>query len=224
MNIISDPTKLLNVFQPGLQRGSARLPFAPHKQYFFVQHPREDWRVYMRAACFIHVLKEDGTYDPSDFVVVKKTGSGAQYKVWEPPKGQMEGKDAKPEDAELLALMTQNIRREVEEESKIKKIEKLTYTGLVVQSQENDYPSNHYFQYHIFQAFIKEGELNKAFSTFAWFKEHPAAFSHLRADKREKDDIAFFSPSKTRLMGRWSPSIVALYLQTMKKGSVKLVQ
>jgi ADP-ribose pyrophosphatase YjhB (NUDIX family) len=223
MNIVSDPSRLLNVFEPGLLRGSARLPFAPHKEYFFVQHPVQEWRVYMRAACFIHVRNPDGSYDPEKFIVVKKTGSKAHHNAWEPPKGQMEGKDAKPEGEELLALMTQNIRREIQEESKIENLEKIVYTGLVIQSQEKDYPSNHYFQYHIFQAVVSEEEVNKAFGKFVWYKEHPAAFSQLRADKREKDDIAFFSPSKTRLMGRWSPSIVALYLHHTKKGSIQLV-
>lgn len=224
MIITSDPSELLNVFQPGLVRGYARLAYAPHKQYFYVESPSEGWRVYMRAACFIHVLNEDGSYDPASFIVVKKQGANPKNRVWEPPKGQMEWKDAKPESETLLSLMTQNIRREIQEESKIKNLQKLSYTGLVVQSQENDYPSNHYFQYHIFRAFVTQEEVNKAFAQFQWYHEHPAAFQRLRADKREKDEIAFFLPQKTHLMGRWAPSIVALYLQTFKKGSVEYVK
>lgn len=223
MIITSDRSELFDIFQPGLVRGYARLAHAPHKQYFYVESPSEGWRVYVRAACFIHVLHEDGSYDPASFLVVKKQGSNPKNKVWEPPKGQMEWKDAKPESDSLIYLLSKNIRREMEEEAKITKPEHLFYTGLVVQSQENDYPSNHYFQYHIFRAFVTQEEVNKAFAKFQWYREHPAAFQQLRADKREKDDIAFFSPRKTQLMGRWAPSIVALYLQTFKKGSVAYI-
>jgi hypothetical protein len=35
----------------------------------------------------------------------------------------------------------------------------------------------------------------------------------MRADKREKDALTWFDAKKTRLMGKWSPSIVALYIQ-----------
>ena len=44
----------LDVFQPGLIRGAASLAFAPHKRYFYVEHPEEGWRVYLRDGTFIH--------------------------------------------------------------------------------------------------------------------------------------------------------------------------
>jgi ADP-ribose pyrophosphatase YjhB (NUDIX family) len=125
----------------------------------------------------------------------------------------MEGKDAKPDGAPLIQLMAENVRREVSEESKIQHIHHLRYTGLVVQSREPDYPKNHYFQYHIFQAVVDSTELQEAQGRFQWLNDHPAAFARMRADKREKDALDWFDPKKTKLMGRWSPSIVSLYLQ-----------
>lgn len=202
---------LLDVFQPGLRRGAARLPFAPHKRYFYVEHPEEGWRVYLRGCCFIH---ETGHKDPKRFLVVKRYQAGEDTKSWEPPKGQMEGKDglAHPRWS-ILDLLTENVKREVEEESKIKNFETLIYTGLVLQSREKDYPPNTYFQYHVFQATVTPQSIQEAAAEFQWLNEHPAAFARLRKDKREKDALAWFDPRKTRLMGKWSPSLVVMYLQ-----------
>lgn len=207
----SSPSGLLNVFEPGLIRGSAKLAFAPHKRYFYVEHPVQGWRVYLRAACFLHEVGQP--FEPSRFLVVKRKDAKPDTKAWEPPKGQMEGKDAKPDSKPLIELMAENVRREVSEESKIDKFNSLIYTGLVVQSREPDYPENHYFQYHIFQAKVLPETIQKAQETFQWLNEHPAAFARLRSDKREKDALAWYNPAKTRLMGKWSPSIVALYIQ-----------
>lgn len=207
----TSPQGLFNVFEPGLIRGAARLDYAPHKRYFYVEHPVEGWRVYLRAACFIH--DADKPFNPAKFIVVKRKDANPDTKAWEPPKGQMEGKDAKPSKASLIELMAENVRREVLEESKIKHIHHLRYTGLVVQSREPDYPPNHYFQYHIFQAVANHKDIVEAEKEYEWLREHPAAFERLRADKREKDAIGWYDPEKTRLMGRWSPSIVSLYLK-----------
>jgi 8-oxo-dGTP pyrophosphatase MutT (NUDIX family) len=204
---------LLNVHQPGLRRGAERLPFAPHKRYFYVEHPEEGWRVYLRACCFIH---EVGNPDPRRFLVVKRFGAKANTKSWEPPKGQMEGKDglAHP-DWSILDLLTENVHREVEEEAKITEFSKLSYTGLVLQSAEKDYPDNHFFQYHIFTAQVSPQTIQNALNEFVWLNEHPLAFARLRKDKREKDALAWYDPHTTQLMGKWSPSLVILYLQNM---------
>ena len=210
----TSPSGLLNVFEPGLVRGAAKLDFAPHKRYFYVEHPVEGWRVYLRAATFLHEAGQP--FDPNRFLVVKRKDADPKTKAWEPPKGQMEGKDAKPEDANWIELMAENVRREVLEESKVTVLNNLRYTGLVVQSREPDYPPNHYFQYHIFQANVTPQQIQEALEEFKWLNEHPAAFERLRADKREKDALTWFDPAQTKLMGKWSPSIVALYLQSAK--------
>jgi 8-oxo-dGTP pyrophosphatase MutT (NUDIX family) len=205
-------TPLYNVFQPGLVRGAAKLPFAPHKRYFYVEHPIEGWRVYLRSCAFLH--EADAPLDYRRFLVVKRYGGDAKKKTWEPPKGQMEGKDGNRPRTPILRLLEENVRREVEEEAKIKKIQLLHHTGLVFQSQEKDYPANHYFQYHIWQGFVGSDEINKAANEFQWLQEHPAAFARLRKDRREKDALAWFDPKHTLMMGKWSPSIVAMYLSS----------
>jgi ADP-ribose pyrophosphatase YjhB (NUDIX family) len=221
---MSAATIIHDVFQPGLIRGAERLAYAPHKRYFYVQHPTDGWRVYLRSACFIH--EKGAHWDPNRFIVVKRHGAAPAGKVWEPPKGQMEGKDCltrqtpdpkggnglRHKDAPLLKILSENIRREVGEEAKINQLQKLRHTGLVYQGRERDYPDNHYFQYHVFQAYVTPREISNALGEFNWLHEHPKAWERLRKDVREKDAIAWYDPHHTALMGRWSPSIVAMYL------------
>jgi 8-oxo-dGTP pyrophosphatase MutT (NUDIX family) len=203
---------LLDIFQPGLKYGAARLSYAPNKRYFYVEHPDEGWRVYIRNVAMLH--EEGAKFDSQKFLVVKDTGTNASSYAWEPPKGQMEAKDGlEKSNLPLLKKMAVALLREIEEEAKITKVKNMQYTGLVLQSREPDYPENTFFQYHIFKADVPSPLIKDAFDKFAWFKEHPAAFKHLRKDNKEKDAISWFEPKRTRLYGRWSPTIVALYLE-----------
>lgn len=207
--------ELLDIFQPGLKYGAARLAYAPHKRYFYVEHPTEGWRVYLRNVAMLHEIGVP--FEAERFIVVKDTDSNPSSYSWEPPKGQMEAKDGLEKSKKpLLNRMATALLREIEEEAKITQVNNLVYTGLVLQSREPDYPPNTFFQYHIFKGMVSSSSIEGAKEKFAWFKEHPAAFKQLRADKREKDSISWFLPKKTRLFGRWSPSIVALYLQHAK--------
>jgi 8-oxo-dGTP pyrophosphatase MutT (NUDIX family) len=201
---------IFDVFQAGLIRGVERLPYSPRKQYFYVEHPTEGWRVYLRAACFIHELYKP--FMPSRFIVVKRTDGDPLKATWEPPKGQMEGRDARNQDKSIMQLLKENIRREVEEEAKIKHIRELTHTTLVLQSVEPDFPPNTYFQYHVFSGYAPPRQIDAAISEFKWIKEHPEEFKKMRSDQREKDDIAWNSPDK-KMMGKWSPTLVQMYLE-----------
>jgi 8-oxo-dGTP pyrophosphatase MutT (NUDIX family) len=198
-----------DVFQPGLKRGAERLPFAPHKRYFYVEHEEEGWRVYLRACTFIHELGKP--FNAKRFIVVKTTDADPKKKSWEPPKGQMEGKDTDPKKS-IYDNLLENVHREVEEEAKISELRHLHHTGLVFQGTEKDYPENTYFQYHVFQAYVSPAQLDKADAEFSWIQEHPLAFARFKKDKREKDALSWFHPTHTKMMGRWSPSIVAMYL------------
>lgn len=200
----------LDVFQPGLIRGAASLAFAPHKRYFYVEHPEEGWRVYLRAGTFIHEMGQP--FDAKRFLVVKTTGADPKGKSWEPPKGQMEGKDTNPRK-DIYHNLLENVHREVEEEAKIKNLRSLHHTGIIYQNREKDYPPNTYFQYHIFQAFIAPAELEKAQEEFAWIAEHPLAFARFKKDKREKDALTWYNGGQTKMMGRWSPSIIKMYME-----------
>jgi len=210
--------KILNVFQPGLLRGSERLAFDPEKEYFYVQHPTEGWRVYLRSVCFIHEMPEKGAckLDATRFLVVKKAGTPVNSATWEPPKGQMEGKDGMRHPKENIeSLLFTNVQREVEEEARIEKkhLKGLHHTGIAFQASESSYPPNTYFQYHIFNCFIENKPWIEAAAKLDWYREHPAAFQRLRRDKREKDMLRWYSPSETPLSTRWSNKIVALYLK-----------
>jgi len=210
-HIITDKEKVFDVFQPGLIRGSERLPYAPQKKYFYVEHPVEGWRVYLRSACFIHELYKP--FQVKKFLVVKRTGGDPDKTSWEPPKGQMEGKDAKDPKKPIMALLKENIRREVAEEAKITFVRELTHTGLVMQSIEPDFPPNTHFQYHIFSGYAHPVQINASFEQFKWIEEHPEEFMKLRSDQREKDAIRWYQDGETKMMGRWSPTILNMYLK-----------
>ena len=205
---------ILDVFQHNLRLGSARLPFDPSKRYAYVEHPTEGWRVYLRSVAFLHPANEP--LHKKHFLVVKKARSKSTSAAWEPPKGQMEHKDIHG-TKNVLTLLKENAERETEEEAHIEHITNLTHTGLVFQSQEIDYPANHYFQYHIFQGFVSSYEVQHAFDTFKWAKEHPKGAARWKRDYKEKDALAWFDPSETRLNPRWTPDIVALYLSQPKR-------
>jgi hypothetical protein len=213
-----------DIFQPGLVRGSGTTSFDPEKSYFFVETPdytpsagKSGWRVYLRACCFIHEQPEEGKcVDFSRFIVVKKTGMPANAKAWDPPKGQMEGKDAmKHPRTPLLKLIETNIRREVEEESRIRSLKGLEYTGLVLQGIESNYPKNTFFQYHIFRAQVTTKEWMAASSELDWCRAHPAAPARMKRDYREKDALSWYSPSDTKLIGKWAPKLVIMYLKSI---------
>jgi 8-oxo-dGTP pyrophosphatase MutT (NUDIX family) len=209
-------TQLFNVFQKGLIRGSAHLPFDPDKLYAYVEHPSEGWRVYLRSCIFLHNIEDD--FSNRQFLVVKKTGTRHSSPAWEPPKGQMEGKDvAHNNRSSVLDLLRENVIRETFEEAHITDIKNITHTGLAFQSQENDYPENHYFQYHIFQGMVDPIQIKQSFETFEWINEHPKGFARWRRDRREKDAVAWFNPRETRLNPRWTPDIVFLYLKNVKR-------
>lgn len=201
---------MFDVFQKGLVRGSAHLPFDPEKAYAYVEHPKEGWRVYLRSCAFLHPIDEP--FQKKQFLVVKKTGARATSAAWEPPKGQMEGKELTPRIS-ILDALKENAIRETEEEAHITRIERLHHTGLVFQSQETDYPPNHYFQYHIFQGFLTLEQVKQSIDAFDWMKEHKAAVKRWKRDRKEKDAVAWFSPSYTRINPKWCPDIVALYIQ-----------
>jgi len=204
---------ILDVFQEGLRRGSARLPYDPVKKYAYVEHLKEGWRVYLRSVVFIH--EEGVPFDKKRFLVVKKTGARMSSAAWEPPKGQMEGKDLTGVDGRgksLLYVLNENARRETAEESFIEDLHNLEHTGLVFQSQESSYPPNHFFQYHIFRAFVDKKALIQSYEIFNWIQNNRAEFMKWKRDIREKDAVAWFNPRSTKLNPRWCPSILVLYL------------
>jgi len=211
---------VLNVFEPGLKRGSEvssyaqKMGYGSNKKYLYVENQKKGWRVFLRACCFIHSAEDPKA---TKFVVVKTTDQSAKGRSWEPPKGQTEGKDGLQDPTKpLLSVLEDNLRREIYEEAKIENVQGLKYTGLVVQSTEDNYDENTYFQYHIFSAYVSSEEYLKAQEKFKWYSLHPKVWDRLRKDNGEKDGLSWYNPSSTKLYGRWSPSIVSYYLNNYK--------
>lgn len=216
--------ELFDIFQKGLLRGSAHLPHDPKKAYAYVEHPVEGWRVYLRSCVFLHESRPQTAAELQHFLVVKRRRAHRTSATWEPPKGQMEGKELKNNPKKsVLELLKENVLRETEEESHITEVQNLTHTGLVFQSQESDYPPNHFFQYHLFQGTLSPTQIQKSFDTFEWIKEHPKGFERWKRDRKEKDAVDWFDPKTTRVNPRWCPDIVALYLQSANNTGTKKI-
>ena len=213
---------IFDVFQKGLIRGAEHLSYDPTKAYAYVEHPTEGWRVYLRGAAFLH---EDPLQLDRFMVFRNSKPKHSRKNIWEPPKGQMEGKDLlrRPNEP-LLRLMTNSILREVEEEAHITDIKQTRYTGLVFQSQESSYPKNWFFQYHIFQMIITSDTVENVFDTFLWMEEHPKAVKRWRRDRKETDRVAWFNPKDTPLNPRWCPTIVYAYLKTYDQQQIQIVK
>ena len=213
---------IFDVFQKGLIRGAEHLSYDPTKAYAYVEHPTEGWRVYLRGAAFLH---EDPLQLDRFMVFRNSKPKHSRKNIWEPPKGQMEGKDLlrRPNEP-LLRLMTNSVLREVEEEAHVTNIKQTRYTGLVFQSQESSYPKNWFFQYHIFQMIITTETVDSVFDTFAWMKEHPKAVARWRRDRKETDRVAWFEPKDTPLNPRWCPTIVYAYLKTYDQQQIQIVK
>ena len=213
---------IFDVFQKGLVRGAEHLSYDPQKAYAYVEHPTEGWRVYLRGAAFLH---EDPLQLDRFMVFRNSKPNHSRKNIWEPPKGQMEGKDLlRHPNESLLRLMTNSIRREVEEEAHVTNIKQTRYTGLVFQSQESTFPKNWFFQYHLFQMIITTDTVEHVFDTFEWMKEHPKAVARWRRDRRETDRVAWFNPKDTPLNPRWCPTIVYAYLKTYDQQQIQIVK
>jgi len=207
---------VLNVFQPGLKRGSERLEFDPEKRYAYVEHPKQDWRVYLRSAAFIYVLGKNKKYNPKKFIIVKTVAVNS----WEMPKGQMEGKDINLRDS-IISLLYRNVKREIFEESGLKGIKQLKYTGLALQGQEKSYNASTYFHYHIFRGFVTEKQFEKAKKRFDWLSENKEHFDKLTRDKKEKDDIKIYEEG-TPIRGGWGRKIIDLYMASPLSKNLKM--
>ena len=229
---------IFDIFQKGLTRGAEHLSYDPTKAYAYVEHPTEGWRVYLRGAAFLHEdtgnqldLSERHTAPRplpvklDQFLIFRNSKPKHSRKnIWEPPKGQMEGKDLLRHSTEpLLKLMTNSILREVEEEAHVTDIKDIRYTGLVFQSQETSYPKNWFFQYHLFQILLTPNAIQDIFNTFAWMEEHPKAVARWRRDRKETDRVAWFNPRETPLNPRWCPTIVYAYLKTYDPQQVQIL-
>ena len=214
--MVKNGISILNVFENKLKRGSERLAFDPQKRYAYVEQPSLKWRVYLRSAAFIYIIDHTRkNVDPSKFIIVKT----AKINSWEMPKGQMEGKDINF-NSSILGLLYKNVKREIFEESGLRGIQNLKYTGKVFQGVEKNYPENTFFQYHIFKGFITQEQFDKANERFEWLKAHPEEFDKLSRDKKEKDAIGINS-DKTPFRKGWGRKIANLYLEAQQKPQQK---
>jgi hypothetical protein len=67
----------------------------------------------------------------------------------------------------------------------------------------------------VFSGYAHPQQIQRAFEEFDWIAANKEEFMLLKSDKREKDAIAWYDPTK-KMMGRWSPSLLKMYLDLYK--------
>lgn len=196
---------MYNIFSDGLFSGISGTLKRPDKKCFFIEDRKEGWRVYVRVIVFIKD-KSNTKYDK--FIVVKTSWRKGSDYAWEPPKGGVEEKDIV--DGSIINIMENAVRRETEEEARIRDIQDLRYTGYYFQGREEEYDKNTYFQYHIFTAEIDKSVFEKAQCEFTYLRNNREEWNSLPREKREKNSIGWYR-NDTKIAGRWSPKLVEFF-------------
>ena len=192
-----------NLYVPGCRFGSHDFKRF-NKQYVYVELPESENRVFLRTATFLEVQDVPGqTYEPC-YVLVHDIGTKGPQS-WDPPKGQVEYKEYetiqhkhRTARAQLRALLKEGVRREVEEESRIK-LEDIKglreIPNLVVGGHHADLPNHFQYQYHIFEGKVSYKVFQKAKAKIDNLRENPHLTVSMPKDIIEKDEVALWSPS-----------------------------
>jgi len=176
--------------------------FPSGKEYLYIQQPSDE-RVFIRNILFIHPAHDEKT-----IAVVHEWGKNPK-KEYEPPKGQMEWKEAKMYGAvpnqsvtekQLMTIMKAAVRREIGEEAKFLKSElknvyplpmvyEQGFTGAPLKTDR--------FRYQFWSATVSEAAMKKAQERVQKLVDDPEGTKLLKPDLKEKDGLIWWSPSET---------------------------
>jgi len=209
-----------NLYVPGIRIGVHDFK-RYNKRYAYVNLPDSDIWVFLRTAIFLEVVGLDNS-EPQ-YVIVHNVGLKDKH-GWDLPKGQVEYKEYetikrhhRTPQTSLRALLKEGIRRELEEEAKIKienvqNLKELTY--LAVAGKHKDLPNHFHYQYHLFEGQIHYSYFNKAKKTLDKMRLNPTMTINMSKDVIEKDNIMLWSPSMgmTKIEEGDPQKLVSLYL------------
>jgi len=144
--------------------------------------------------------------DPNTIALVHEWGKHPK-KEYEPPKGQMEWKEAKMYDAvpnksvtetQLLTMMKAAVIREIGEEAKFTKqeLKHVEPLPLVYEQSFKGAPlSTDRFRYQFWTATVSEASMKKAQARVQELLDNPEHTKTLKPDLREKDGLIWWNPS-----------------------------
>jgi hypothetical protein len=180
--------------------------FPSGKEYLYIHQPSGE-RVFIRNILFIHPAN-----DPKTIALVHEWGKHPK-KEYEPPKGQMEWKEAKMYDAvpnksvtekQLLTMMKAAVIREIGEEAKFTKqeLKQVTPLPLVYEQSFKGAPlRTDRFRYQFWSATVSEASMKKAQARVQELLDNPEHTKTLRPDLKEKDGLIWWKPSSPE---KWS--------------------
>jgi hypothetical protein len=180
--------------------------FSSGKEYLYIHQPSGE-RVFIRNILFIHPAN-----DPKTIAMVHEWGKNPK-KEYEPPKGQMEWKEAKMYGAvpnksvtekQLITMMKAAVIREIGEEAKFTKqeLKQVTLLPLVYEQSFKGAPlSTDRFRYQFWSATVSEASMKKAQARVQELVDNPEHTKTLKPDLREKDGLIWWNPSSPE---KWS--------------------
>lgn len=176
--------------------------FPSGKEYLYIQQPSDE-RVFIRNILFIHPQGDDQT-----IALVHEWGKHPS-KEYEPPKGQMEWKEAKMYGAEpntsvsntkLMTMMKAAVIREIGEEAKFLNHE-LNHVHLLPMVYEQRFEGaplkTDRFRYQFWSATVSETSMKKAQERIQHLVEHPDYTNMLAPDLKEKDGLIWWKPTSS---------------------------
>jgi len=174
--------------------------FPSGKEYLYIHQPSDE-RVFIRNILFIHPAGDEKT-----IALVHEWGKNPK-KEYEPPKGQMEWKEAKlygavpnqqVSETKLMMMMKAAVIREIGEEAKFLKSElrNVQPLPLVYEQGFKGAPlKTDRFRYQFWTATVSQASMKKAQERIQQLVEDPEGTKLLKPDLREKDGLMWWNPS-----------------------------
>ena len=174
--------------------------FPSGKEYLYIDQPSGE-RVFIRNILFIHAPD-----DPKKIALVHEWGKNPK-KEYEPPKGQMEWKEAQMYGAspnqsvtetQLMKMMKAAVIREIGEEAKFtpRELKGVHPLPLVYEQSFKGAPlKKDRFRYQFWSASVSETAMKAAQQRIQALVDDPEGTARLKADLREKDGLVWWNPT-----------------------------
>jgi hypothetical protein len=194
--------------------------FPSGKEYLYIHQPSDE-RVFIRNILFIHPAGDEKT-----IALVHEWGKNPK-KEYEPPKGQMEWKEAKlygavpnqqVSETKLMMMMKAAVIREIGEEAKFLKTElrNVHPLPLVYEQTFKGAPfKTDRFRYQFWTATVSQASMKKAQERIQKLVDDPEGTKLLKPDLKEKDGLIWWKPSDgwDKIRGGFSNNMTHQYYE-----------
>jgi hypothetical protein len=192
--------------------------FPSGKQYACVRYGKD--KIFLRNIAFLHPSSD------KQRIVLVHEWDYPMAKEWEPPKGQMEWKEfsakgykkgQKLTSKQMIDAMKEGVLREVAEEAKIPATNIRSLEPIYL-SYTEPFPEagpNAFFRYQFWEGIVSAEAVQAAQKTIERIVANPHVQAKLPADKKEKDAVGFWKPTKARdwdkIRGAFSGAMTRMY-------------